>query len=404
MRSGKSIQGALSYNEEKVRLGEAEIILASGFTCEVDSLGFTQKLKRFQLLNSRRPKTKTNTLHLSLNFPPEEQISNEKLQIIALDYMNQIGFAEQPFLVYQHNDTNHPHIHILTTTIQSDGNPINQHDIVNRLSEPARKAIEIQYGLIPAEGRNNAVESQEQSSDLSSKADTKHKITNVVGEVMRSYAFTSLDEFNFILRQFNVLADRGRPDSQMYLNRGLVYTLLDNNGCRKGRSIKASEIYEKPMLNKIEEKFAANNVKKIARKKAVLSAIEFAFKIGKSPDHVVKLLNKSKIKLHFDLDTIGKTKSIYFISSKNRAILNETELGLTLAFLLEKLSYPDQSSIRLKNTKSTKETSSKDNAPYHHLGTYSIGGVIHAIFKSSPGYQGPASEPIKKKKKKKRRP
>jgi hypothetical protein len=97
IRSGKSIQGALSYNEEKIRLGKAEMILAAGFGCEIDNLGFSQKLKRFELLNSRDPKTETNTLHLSLNFSPQEQLSDEKLQLIAIDYMNQIGFHSNHF-------------------------------------------------------------------------------------------------------------------------------------------------------------------------------------------------------------------------------------------------------------------------------------------------------------------
>ena len=37
---------------------------------------------------------------------------------IADEYMQKIGFGEQPYLLYQHNDAGHPHIHIVTTTLK----------------------------------------------------------------------------------------------------------------------------------------------------------------------------------------------------------------------------------------------------------------------------------------------
>src|ERR1700724_3242722 len=96
IRQGRSIRGALSYNERKVSKGDAELILASGFACEVNQLGFSEKLKRFQFLIERNSKVKINTIHISLNFSPEDKLSVKKMQLIAADYMNQIGFGEQP--------------------------------------------------------------------------------------------------------------------------------------------------------------------------------------------------------------------------------------------------------------------------------------------------------------------
>ena len=48
MKNGKNIRGALSYNESKVRAGEAELILAARFGCEASELSFSQKLARFE--------------------------------------------------------------------------------------------------------------------------------------------------------------------------------------------------------------------------------------------------------------------------------------------------------------------------------------------------------------------
>ncbi len=75
------------------------------------------------------------------------------MQAIARDYMEKIGFSAQPFLVYQHLDANHPHMHIVTTNITARGRPISLHNIAKDKSEHARKAIELEYDLIQAESR-----------------------------------------------------------------------------------------------------------------------------------------------------------------------------------------------------------------------------------------------------------
>ena len=149
--SGKSIRGLLNYNESKVKAGKAELIMVSRFAGETSQLGFNQKLQRFEHLTDLNSHVKTNSVHIMLNFDFTEQPDYFKLQQIAASYMEKIGFGEQPYLVYKHEDAAHPHIHIVTTNIQEDGSRINLHDIGKRLSELARKELEKEFGLIKAE-------------------------------------------------------------------------------------------------------------------------------------------------------------------------------------------------------------------------------------------------------------
>jgi hypothetical protein len=65
--------------------------------------------------------------------------------------MEKIGFGDQPYLVYQHHDSGHPHIHVVTTNIERSGNRIKLHNIGRDKSEPARKAIEKEFGLVIAQ-------------------------------------------------------------------------------------------------------------------------------------------------------------------------------------------------------------------------------------------------------------
>src|SRR5690606_1623886 len=127
-------------------------ILANGFAQDAGTMTVRQKYERFARLTNLRPRVKTNALHISLNFDPRESPSKELLQQVAMSYMRKIGFDDQPFLVYRHKDAGHPHIHIVTTLIRSNSKRINIHNIGKSRSEPARKAIEKEFKLLPADG------------------------------------------------------------------------------------------------------------------------------------------------------------------------------------------------------------------------------------------------------------
>ncbi|XHR94941.1 relaxase/mobilization nuclease domain-containing protein [Mucilaginibacter sp. UC70_90] len=124
IESGKSIIGALNYNERKVKAGKAKLIMAQLYPKESRFLSFDDKLFRLTDLAARNARAKTNTVHLSLNFDLTENLNEEKLCQIAEAYMEKIGFGQQPFLAYQHFDAGHNHIHILTTNIDADGTRI----------------------------------------------------------------------------------------------------------------------------------------------------------------------------------------------------------------------------------------------------------------------------------------
>ena len=126
--------------------------------------------------------------------------------------MKRIGFGNQPYLVYLHYDTGHPHIHIVSTNIQRDGSRISMHNMGRNQSEIARKEIEIEFGLVKAESKKlqDALKIQPLNARKLNpgKRSTKAAIANVLGIVVPQYKYASLAEFNAILKLYNITADR----------------------------------------------------------------------------------------------------------------------------------------------------------------------------------------------------
>jgi hypothetical protein len=325
MKNGKNIRGALSYNEAKVRAGKAELILAARFGCDAENLSFSQKLKRFELLNEKCTRSGYNTVHISLNFSPGDSINTEKMQGIAQDYMQQLGFEKQPYLVYRHDDAAHPHLHIVTTPIKASGYSINLHNLVQRKSEPARKNVEESNGLTKAEGRKQTegiVKADPQVIDYG-KGETKQVISQIVRSVVETYKYTSFEEYNLILQQFNITADRGGKDSRIRKNNGLVYFITNAKGEKVSVGIKASLIYTSPTLKSIQKRFPANAVKKAASKKYTVASVGSALSKATSQKEFLTLLHEKKIQIAV------KGKEFVFIDHLNKTVSTAQELNIS---------------------------------------------------------------------------
>ena len=328
----KSIKASLNYNEKKVQNRSARCLYAGNYLNEEKNMNFYQKLNGFENLNSLNKRASTNTLHVSLNFDPAEKLSDHKLVEIASVYMEKIGFGEQPFLIYKHEDAGHPHIHIVSTTIKEDGKRINTHNIGRNQSERARKEIEQLYGLIKAENQQKLLKPGIKPVNIEKvtygKHETKRSISNIVSAVFSQYNFTSLPEFNAALKQFNVIADRGKEEGCVYKKRGLVYRILDASGNKIGVPIKASSIGCKPTLANLERKFILNEAPRESLKKSTKFIVDEC--LQSAPGSVVNLITRLERKHIYTVlrqNADGRLYGITFVDNQNKCVFNGSDLG-----------------------------------------------------------------------------
>ena len=348
--SGKSIRGILNYNESKVSRGEARLIMASGFASDVMNLSLESKVRRYENLTMLNGRVKTNAVHISLNFANEDKLSDEKLQQIGTAYMAKIGFGDQPYLIYKHLDAAHPHLHIATVTIKPDGKRIDVHGIGRTVSQTARKELELEFKLTQAEGRTSSNSLGIKAADIEKavygKVPTKRAITNIVNAVSGGYKFTSLAEFNAILKQFNVVADRGKEDSTMFQKKGLIYSLLDEKSNKIGIPIKSSLIYGKPTLANLELQFEKNREQRKPYRDNLKERIDRVFGTYSEMTRATFQVELQKQNIHtvFRHNDQGYVFGLTFIDNKNKTVFNGSDLGkhYTAKGIMERLSHTDK--------------------------------------------------------------
>ncbi|WP_425637884.1 relaxase/mobilization nuclease domain-containing protein [Algoriphagus yeomjeoni] len=329
--TGKTIGGVIRYNEQKVKNGQAKLVQMGGFA--VKNLTVNDKIQSFVKVQKLNTRTKTNTVHISLNFSPKDKVDEYMLQKIVADYLKGIGFGNQPYLLYQHFDAAHPHIHLVTTNISSSGKRIETHNLGKVLSEKTRKEIEQRYHLVKAEEQRkqkvNLLQPLEKA--LYGKRETKSSISNIVQEVTRSYQFASLPELNAVLGQFNVCAYRGEKESEMFKNKGLVYSILDTAGNRVGVPVKASSIYCKPTLVKLERLFLRNKEARKQHRETLRGLILDMLKSSSSMEEFTSRLRPKGIKPLVRFNEEGRLYGVTYIDNVNRCVFNGSALAKELS-------------------------------------------------------------------------
>ena len=332
IKTGHSIRGMLNYNENKVKEGKAECIGQHNYPLDADRLSYAMKLNLMQRQAQLNENVKRHTVHISLNFDPSEaNLPKEKLLEIAGIYMDKIGFEEQPYLIYQHHDAGHPHLHIATINVQANGKRITMQNIGRDKSEPARKEIEQSFNLVKAESQKKKEYRPEPIIGRVNygKTETKKAIENALNFVVNNYRYASLPELNAVLKLYNIVADKGKENSRVAKHNGLLFHALDAKGNPVGVPIKASSFYNKPTLKNLEKKYASNEAQRASSKGRNKMAVDLAFarnNIIMLPQ-LIKLLKSQGIDMVLRQNAEGIVYGITYVDHNSKSVFNGSTIG-----------------------------------------------------------------------------
>ena len=237
----ENLGGALGYNFKKVEKGGASILLAAELYQSNDG-NYTMEdvLADMQALIPKKCRTKKTVFHCSLNPHPDEKLSDEQLTQIAKEYMEALGYGNQPYIVFKHNDIAREHIHIVSLRVDSRGQKIND-KFEKRRSKQITDALEKRFGLIPSSKvADKAVE--ETPKIDTTQGNIKKQVANALRMVLKHYRFCSLGELNAILSAYNLTVEEIKTEFRGKKYDGLVYVPTDDKGDKVSTPIHASDI------------------------------------------------------------------------------------------------------------------------------------------------------------------
>ena len=331
-RSG-NLYGALAYNQLKVENENGKILFANKII-ETPTGAYTvaQLAQSFAPYLIANRNTEKHTLHISLNPDPKDKVSDDRFRQMAEEYMREMGYGEQPFVVFKHTDIDRSHIHIVSVCVDENGKKISDKFEKMRSMNVCRE-LERKHGLIPATDKEHKQNDKVFRPVNYKVGDVKSQIASVVRHLPNYYKFQTLGEYNALLSLFNVTTEKVEGELQGQLRKGLLYIPLNEKGERAGHPFKASLFGKNAGLPALELHFAKckEDLKDHPSKQTLKAAISIALKSTNDEQAFKKQLSEQGINVVVRRNDTGRIYGITFIDHNSKAVWNGSRLAKELS-------------------------------------------------------------------------
>ncbi|MDH6252471.1 hypothetical protein M2347_002198 [Chryseobacterium sp. H1D6B] len=324
-----NLYGTLSYNNIKIEKEKGEILLLNKMIETADgSYSVSQLARSFEPYLLANRNTEKHTLHISLNPDPKDKVSDEKYKEMAQQYMTEMGYGDQPFIVFKHTDIDRSHIHIVSVCVDEEGKKISDQFEKIRSMKVCRE-LENKFGLISATGKKHQRDDKIFRPVNYQAGDVKSQIAAVVRHLPDYYKFQTLGEYNALLSLFNITTEKVEGEFMGKHWQGLLYFPLNEKGEKSGHPFKASLFGKNAGIDALEKHFTAcknkNNDQPL--KQNLKKSITKALHSSKDEQAFKKKLKKEGIDTVVRKNDNGRIYGITFIDHRSKTVWNGSRLG-----------------------------------------------------------------------------
>jgi hypothetical protein len=328
-----NLYGALAYNQLKVENEKGEILFGNKII-ETASGNYSvaQLAQSFTPYLIANRNTEKHTLHISLNPDPKDKVSDDRFMEMADAYMQEMGYGQQPYVVFKHTDIDRSHIHIVSVCVDEQGKKISDSYEKMRSMNVCRE-LERKYGLIPATDKENKqIDKVFRPVDYKA-GDVKSQIASVVRHLANYYQFQTLGEFNALLSLFNITTEKVQGELKGKMQQGLLYIPLNEKGERAGHPFKASLFGKNAGLPALELNYAKykETLKDHRAKPTIKAAVTIALQLTSDEEAFKKQLLEQGINVVARRNDTGRIYGITFIDHNSKTVWNGSRLGKELS-------------------------------------------------------------------------
>ena len=329
---GNSLYGALAYNGEKINKEEGRLLTTNRiYNDGTGTVDIRKAMEGFLACMPEHTRVEKPVLHISLNPHPDDVLTDTELQDIAREYLEKLGYGNQPYLVVKHEDIDRHHLHIVTINVDEKGRRLNQ-DFLFRRSDRIRRELEQKYGLHPAERKNQRIENPLRKVDASA-GDVKRQIGNTVKALNGQYRFQTMGEYRALLSLYNMTVEEARGNVRGREYNGLVYSVTDDSGNKVGNPFKSSLFGKSVGYDAVQRKFARSKTeikdRKLAdmTKRTVLSVLQGTY----DKERFIATLKEKGIDTVLRYTEEGRIYGATFIDHRTGCVLNGSRMGRELS-------------------------------------------------------------------------
>ncbi|RKN83479.1 relaxase/mobilization nuclease domain-containing protein [Ulvibacterium marinum] len=281
-----------------------------------------------------RHESQKRYVHISLNLPHGEKLNDSDFYELSKNYMENMGYGEQPFVVVRHFDTQHQHVHIVSTTVKENGNLIDlSHDF--RRNVATQKYLEQRFGLSPSPETKSSRELPLYRLPEIKKDDTngvKFYIQDILNSTLQKHKVRSFKELAQLVAPYHIVV---KPTKNRSGRIGVSYGIAIDNGYRS-RFIDGYTVHPRLSGPKLQAIFNRQSQSKSLpmHRKRLEKQLMTTFQLFKSiyPEdlpHILKSYQKIDAKVRYNDE--GKPLD-FTILDKSGYVFNSQEISSLLGF------------------------------------------------------------------------
>ena len=368
---GSNLYGALVYNQLKVENDNGQVLYTNKIIETPDgSYATSQLLRSFEPYLLANRKTEKPILHISLNPDPKDKVSDEQFEKLAQEYMQKMGYTEQPFVVFKHTDIDRTHIHIVSVCVDENGRKISD-KFEKRHSMNVCRELEKQFCLISAIEKKQNPQNQIFKPVDYKAGDIKSQMASVIRHLPNNYKFEGFGAYNALLSLFNITAEEVKGEFDGIPKQGLVYFALNEKGEKASNPFKASLFGKQAGYVHLQQRYAQSKelLKNEPSKALLKTTIEMCLQTASEEKEFKKRLLERGINTVVRRNTEGRVYGITFIDHSSKSVWNGSQLGKNLSANVfnewwnngNKMEQPIQGNGASKNNATIDENSKEPN-------------------------------------------
>lgn len=324
-----SVSSALEYNERKVAEGKASAISSK----KIDDL--RNPMATFKRYEDGSVRCEKMSFHASVNPSVTDKIPPERIPEFVREYMEKMGYGNQPYVLYKHIDTGRDHYHIVSVRVDENGRKI-QDFRERKRSQQVMKELAEKYGYeIGKSKKKKEGETPDSGKETNPyegfqpSAGEYGKQIERIADLAMTYHFTNARQFEVVMESLGVKVvpqedgsvgfigldpKTGKPVTAVIKDPGIRYPTMD-----------AIEAHAKACKGKIKtrEKQRVANISKTALAKC------------RTEQHFRRYLAKSGIFVQFAKRADGAIFGVTFVDHHNKCCFKASELPGLKASMFE---------------------------------------------------------------------
>lgn len=338
-KSSSTVSGILNYNEGKVALGVATPVCLRNTPYDNDPpeesplaalYGIFDDLENLPTLSV---KMRSPSFQMTVNPSESDDIRLSEQSVLQYidEVMNRLGYGEQPYIVYRHNDIEREHWHVVSTKIKPDGTIIHNNFEGYQLSK-IQAELAPKYGFIP--GKDSGKEQSEEYDEMlnmeghgypvfDQKVRNKKKLVRSIFETAMSFLFRSFEAFQRIMASMSVKVIVSTKKGESHL---IMHGLKDGK-TSSGVDIQDAELYANGyamVMERIEtnKKLPIQTIQEDEASQKIQLASDFVLKHSSSLDEYVSKMDSIGLVVSANRTSVDGIVDVTVISRRMRTILD----------------------------------------------------------------------------------